>query len=172
MVGWLLGVGSSCVLGYLGLVHGHQGRQGRARAADAGARPDRRLGRVLARSSNRPARRSTCSPSATSTCTSTAASGSMKPGPGAVLQRRLHPDPRRRSCRRSGPGSAGAGRDPNPVAKFGLGLLQVGASFFVLVWGASSPSADFRVPLIFLAAGLPAADHGRAVPLAGRACRR
>lgn len=41
-------------------------------------------------------------------------------------------------------------RDPNPVLKFGLALVQVGAGFFVLVWGAQFADAGFRVPLIFL----------------------
>ncbi len=40
--------------------------------------------------------------------------------------------------------------DPNPVLKFGVALLQVGAGFFVLVWGASFADDAFRVPLIFL----------------------
>jgi POT family proton-dependent oligopeptide transporter len=43
------------------------------------------------------------------------------------------------------------GRDPNPLVKFGLGLLQVGAGFFVLVWGATFADAAFRTPVIFLA---------------------
>jgi POT family proton-dependent oligopeptide transporter len=43
------------------------------------------------------------------------------------------------------------GRDPNPVIKFGLALLQVGAGFFVLVWGANFADASFRTPVIFLA---------------------
>ena len=34
--------------------------------------------------------------------------------------------------------------------KFGLALLQVGAGFFVLVWGAQFADESFRVPLIFL----------------------
>jgi POT family proton-dependent oligopeptide transporter len=42
-------------------------------------------------------------------------------------------------------------RDPNPVMKFGVALLQVALSFFVLVWGAKFADAGFRVPLIFLA---------------------
>jgi len=42
------------------------------------------------------------------------------------------------------------GRDPNPVVKFGLALLQVGAGFFVLVWGAGFAGPDFRVPVLFL----------------------
>jgi POT family proton-dependent oligopeptide transporter len=37
------------------------------------------------------------------------------------------------------------------MMKFGLALLQVGLSFFVLVWGARFADAGFRVPLIFLA---------------------
>ncbi|MDR3511460.1 MAG: oligopeptide:H+ symporter [Caulobacteraceae bacterium] len=42
-------------------------------------------------------------------------------------------------------------RDPDPVIKFGLGLLQVGLGFFVLVWGAQFHDAAFRVPMLFLA---------------------
>jgi POT family proton-dependent oligopeptide transporter len=44
------------------------------------------------------------------------------------------------------------GRDPDPVMKFGVALLQVGLSFFILVWGAKFADASYRVPLIFLAA--------------------
>jgi POT family proton-dependent oligopeptide transporter len=40
--------------------------------------------------------------------------------------------------------------DPNPVLKFGLALVQVGAGFFVLVWGAQFADESFRVPMIFL----------------------
>src|SRR5207253_9840859 len=40
--------------------------------------------------------------------------------------------------------------DPNPVVKFGLALLQVGAGFFVLVLGAKYADAAYQVPLIFL----------------------
>jgi proton-dependent oligopeptide transporter, POT family len=43
------------------------------------------------------------------------------------------------------------GRDPNPLIKFGLGLIQVGGGFFVLVWGAAYADAAFRTPVIFLA---------------------
>jgi POT family proton-dependent oligopeptide transporter len=43
------------------------------------------------------------------------------------------------------------GRDPNPAIKFGLGLLQVGLGFFVLVWGAGFADAAFKVPVVFLA---------------------
>ena len=42
-------------------------------------------------------------------------------------------------------------RDPNPLIKFGLGLIQVGAGFFVLVWGAAYADAAFKTPVIFLA---------------------
>jgi POT family proton-dependent oligopeptide transporter len=42
-------------------------------------------------------------------------------------------------------------RDPNPVTKFGLGLLQVGLGFVVLVYGAKFADAHARTPLIFLA---------------------
>ncbi len=41
-------------------------------------------------------------------------------------------------------------RDPNPVVKFGLGLIQVGVGFFALVWGAQYANAAFRVPVFFL----------------------
>src|SRR5579872_2833060 len=41
-------------------------------------------------------------------------------------------------------------RDPNPLVKFGLGLIQVGAGFFALVWGALYADAAFRTPVIFL----------------------
>lgn len=43
-------------------------------------------------------------------------------------------------------------RDPNPVMKFGLGLVQVGLGFMVIVWGASAGMANsaFQMPLIML----------------------
>lgn len=41
--------------------------------------------------------------------------------------------------------------DPNPVLKFGLGLIQLGIGFFILVWGANFADENFQVPLIFLA---------------------
>ncbi|HEV2083141.1 MAG TPA: oligopeptide:H+ symporter [Brevundimonas sp.] len=43
--------------------------------------------------------------------------------------------------------------DPNPVMKFGLGIIQVGLGFLVVVWGANSGLVDeaFRTPLILLA---------------------
>jgi len=41
--------------------------------------------------------------------------------------------------------------DPDPVVKFGLGLLQVGLGFLVLVWAAGTADADYRMPLVFLA---------------------
>ena len=43
------------------------------------------------------------------------------------------------------------GRDLDPVVKFGLALLQVGAGFGVLVWGSRFADASYRVPMIFLA---------------------
>ncbi len=42
------------------------------------------------------------------------------------------------------------GLDPNPVWKFALALIQVGAGFLLLVVGARFADASFRVPLIFL----------------------
>ncbi len=46
---------------------------------------------------------------------------------------------------------SGKGRDPDPVMKFGLGLLQVGLGFMVVVWGAGLHDSAFRVPLVLLA---------------------
>lgn len=42
--------------------------------------------------------------------------------------------------------------DPNPVVKFGLGIIQVGVGFLVVVWGANSGMVDdaFRTPLVLL----------------------
>jgi len=42
--------------------------------------------------------------------------------------------------------------DPNPVMKFGLGIIQVGLGFLVVVWGANSGMVDdaFRTPLVLL----------------------
>lgn len=42
------------------------------------------------------------------------------------------------------------GRDPNTLVKFGLGLVQVGAGFLLLVWGAQFADAGFRLPMLFL----------------------
>jgi POT family proton-dependent oligopeptide transporter len=42
------------------------------------------------------------------------------------------------------------GRDLNPVVKFGLALLQVGAGFLVLQIGATFADGAFRMPLVFL----------------------
>jgi POT family proton-dependent oligopeptide transporter len=41
-------------------------------------------------------------------------------------------------------------RDIGDPMKFALGLIQVGASFLVLVWGTQFADASFKVPLIFL----------------------
>ena len=46
---------------------------------------------------------------------------------------------------------AARGRDPNPTLKFGLGLLQVGLGFMVVVWGAGMADDQYRLPMIFLA---------------------
>jgi len=43
------------------------------------------------------------------------------------------------------------GRDPNPLVKFGLGLIQIGVGFWVLTWSAGYADASFRTPLFFLA---------------------
>ncbi len=41
-------------------------------------------------------------------------------------------------------------KDPGDAFKFALGLIQVGAGFLVLVWGAQYADENFKVPLIFL----------------------
>jgi proton-dependent oligopeptide transporter, POT family len=41
-------------------------------------------------------------------------------------------------------------KDPDPVMKFGLALLQVGLGFLVVVWGAPLADEQFRVPLFLL----------------------
>ncbi len=41
-------------------------------------------------------------------------------------------------------------RDPNPLLKFGIALLQVGLGFMVVVWGAGFADANFREPMILL----------------------
>ncbi len=42
------------------------------------------------------------------------------------------------------------GMDPDPTMKFGLGLIQAGLGFMVIVWGAGMADASFRVPLMLL----------------------
>jgi POT family proton-dependent oligopeptide transporter len=41
-------------------------------------------------------------------------------------------------------------RDPGDPMKFALGLVQVGAGFLVLVWGAQYADENAKVPLVFL----------------------
>lgn len=40
--------------------------------------------------------------------------------------------------------------DPNPTLKFGLGIIQVGIGFFMLVLGAQFADGEFQVPIVFL----------------------
>ena len=42
------------------------------------------------------------------------------------------------------------GRDLDPALKFGLGLLQVGFGFMVVVWGAGMADDQYRLPLVLL----------------------
>ncbi|WP_029911465.1 peptide MFS transporter [Caulobacter sp. UNC358MFTsu5.1] len=42
------------------------------------------------------------------------------------------------------------GRNPGPMVKFGLSLIQVGAGFLILLVGAHFADGAFRMPLIFL----------------------
>jgi POT family proton-dependent oligopeptide transporter len=41
-------------------------------------------------------------------------------------------------------------KDPGDAFKFALGIMQVGAGFLVIVWGAAYADAAFKVPLVFL----------------------
>jgi POT family proton-dependent oligopeptide transporter len=49
-------------------------------------------------------------------------------------------------------GLARRGRDPNPVMKFGLAIIQVGLGFLVVVWGVNAGLVNevFRTPIILL----------------------
>jgi POT family proton-dependent oligopeptide transporter len=40
--------------------------------------------------------------------------------------------------------------DPNPVLKFGIGIIQLGLGFMVVVWGAGLADASFRMPIVML----------------------
>ncbi|MFZ0266696.1 peptide MFS transporter [Caulobacter sp.] len=42
------------------------------------------------------------------------------------------------------------GRNPGPMVKFGLSLIQVGAGFLILLLGAQFVDGAFRMPLVFL----------------------
>ncbi len=41
--------------------------------------------------------------------------------------------------------------DPNPTMKFGLGIVQVGLGFMVVVWGAGMANSAFQLPIMLLA---------------------
>ncbi|MDB5462314.1 MAG: peptide transporter [Phenylobacterium sp.] len=45
---------------------------------------------------------------------------------------------------------AARGRDPDPTMKFGLGLVQVGLGFLVVVWAQGLADEHFRMPLFML----------------------
>ena len=45
---------------------------------------------------------------------------------------------------------AARGRDPDPTLKFGLGLIQVGLGFLVVVWAQGLADDHFRMPLFML----------------------
>jgi POT family proton-dependent oligopeptide transporter len=45
---------------------------------------------------------------------------------------------------------AARGRDPNPTLKFGLGLIQVGLGFLVVVWAQGLADDQYRMPLFML----------------------
>ena len=56
------------------------------------------------------------------------------------------------------------GRDPNPLAKFAVGLMMVGGSFFLIVFGARFAGPDFKTPLLYLAlAGQESDPHRKDV---------
>lgn len=41
--------------------------------------------------------------------------------------------------------------DPNPTMKFGLGIIQVGLGFMIVVWGAGMADSAFQMPIMLLA---------------------
>jgi POT family proton-dependent oligopeptide transporter len=45
---------------------------------------------------------------------------------------------------------AARGRDPDPTLKFGLGLIQVGLGFLVVVWAQGLADDQYRMPLFML----------------------
>ena len=61
----------------------------------------------------------------------------------------------------------GAAGSRAPRAKFGLGIVQVGLGFAVLVYGASLAGEDKLVAAGWLALAYLAAHHWRALPVAG-----
>ena len=64
------------------------------------------------------------------------------------------------------------GLEPSAPAKFGLGVIQLGAGFLVLVAGADARRASANDPGHLHLPDLPAAHHRRAVPVAGRPVAR
>ena len=52
------------------------------------------------------------------------------------------------------------GRDPNPVIKFALGLMQVGLALLIVVFGTRFADANFKTPLVFLALAYVAQTTG------------
>ena len=61
------------------------------------------------------------------------------------------------------------GREPGTPAKFGLGIVQIGLGFAVLVYGCTIAGEDRLVAAGWLAFGLPAAHHRGTVPVPGGA---
>ncbi len=149
LMGWLLLAGWIAALAYIGFEMSRIGKVGRERLALAillvfGSVIFFALAEQAGTSLNQFTERNTALPHATAFWTVTAAQAqSFNAGyilifvpPLAWLWAKLGQQ----------------GRDPNPLVKFGLGLIQIGVGFWILVWAAGSHDAAFRTPLFFLAA--------------------
>jgi proton-dependent oligopeptide transporter, POT family len=147
LMGWLLGAGWTVALAYVGFEMSRLGKVGRERLMLAillvfGSVIFFALAEQAGTSLNEFAERNTQLPSAGFWTVTPAQTQSFNSGyillfvpPLAWLWAKLGQQ----------------GRDPNPLVKFGLGLIQIGVGFWILVWGATYPNAAFRTPLFFLA---------------------
>jgi POT family proton-dependent oligopeptide transporter len=147
LMGWLLGGGWAIALGYVGFEMARGGKVVRERLALAiilvfGSVIFFALAEQAGTSLNQFAERNTALPNNGFWTMTAAQTQTFNPGyillftaPLAWLWTRLGQQ----------------GRDPNPLVKFGLGLIQIGVGFWILVWAAGSHDAAFRTPLFFLA---------------------
>ena len=141
LMGWLLLVGWVAALGYLGFEMSRVGKVARERLMLAlvlivASIVFFTLFEQAGSSLNQFAERNTALPNAGFWTITPAQTQSFNAGFILIFAPAASPGSGRRLGRRK--------RDPNPAVKFGLGLIQVGVGFFVLVWGAHYANA--RVP--------------------------
>ncbi len=147
LMGWLLLAGWIVALAYLGFEMTRIGKVGRERLMLAvllvfGAMVFFALAEQAGTSLNQFAERNTDLPHATPFWTVTAAQ-TQSFNSGYIL---LFVPPLAWLWAKLGE----RGRDPNPLVKFGLGLVQIGVGFWVLTWAADYAGPTFRTPLFFL----------------------